>query len=90
MVKDRIELVAAKFPTGIIQLEKFIWIVTPLFCNEVPGIAGEAVPLHVSRPSILALDTWTRRGLATRQTNGVIEGDALSIVATQAAERLRP
>lgn len=90
MVKDRIELVIAKLTTSIVQLEGKVRIVTPLFCNVIPRIASEAIPFHVSRPSIFALDAWARRGLTTRQTTGILEDDALSIVATQATERLRP
>ena len=90
MVEDRIELLAAKSTASIIDLEGKVRIVTPFFCNVIPCIASETPILHVRCTSILALDTWTRRGLAARKATGVLEDDALSIVATQAAERLRP
>ena len=90
MVEDRIELLAAKSTASIIDLESKVRIVTPFFCNVIPCIAGETLILHVCCTSILALDAWTRGGLATRQTTGVLEDDAFSIIATQATERLRP
>ena len=90
MVKDGIEPLAAKSTASIVHLKGEIRVVTPFFCNVIPCIAGETLILHVCCTSILALDAWTRGGLATRQTTGVLEDDALSIVATQAAERLRP
>ena len=90
MVEDRIERFAAKLTASIVQLEGEVRVVTPLFRYVIPCIASETSIFHVSRPFILALDTWAKGRLATRQAAGILEDDALSIITTQATERLLP